>query len=123
MRWDPYVLVQPDDFDVFWVDHLACQERNVLFIVGRGFDVRATEAPTRILAAGGRGRRDVWVFDYTDAVPNTDDHRAMTEHNMSELERLFASGQIDHLEVRRGDRDRRAATSRSTKSAWPAKRA
>jgi hypothetical protein len=45
MRWDPYQLRAGLDFDAFWADRLWDGKRKVLFLVGRGFDARATAVP------------------------------------------------------------------------------
>ena len=63
MRWDPYILDQGNEFDMFWKDHLGQRRRNVLMIVGRGFDVRACDAAQRVVAAGvpARATRGCYV--------------------------------------------------------------
>lgn len=64
LRWDPYVLVQNEKFSQFWTVHLAKRERKVAIMAGLGFDARACQASTQILAAGGAGVRDLWLICY-----------------------------------------------------------
>jgi hypothetical protein len=40
MRWDPYVLLKNDDCIPFWKEHFGSSNRNLLYILGKGFDWR-----------------------------------------------------------------------------------
>ena len=70
MRWDPYILAQADEFDTFWERHLAAERRDVLMILGRGFDVRACAVAQRIIGAGGGGRRHAWLLCFDNGLPD-----------------------------------------------------
>ena len=56
MRWDPYVLADDHEFELFWRTHLATRNRHVLFVLGRGFDPRALAALQRIVDFGAKPR-------------------------------------------------------------------
>ena len=58
MRWDPYILVGPDEFDPFWRDQLGGRKRDILFLLGRGFDPRALKAIRRICELGDTLRQE-----------------------------------------------------------------
>ena len=60
-----------DAFRTFWEDHLATRERHILFIVGRGFDVRALDVSQTILSAGAAGRRDLWLLHFDNGLPDS----------------------------------------------------
>jgi hypothetical protein len=64
MRWSDYFLRRGTESKDFWKEYLA-QRRDVLFIVGMGFDPRTCQGYSDLLAAGGSGRRDctVMLFD------------------------------------------------------------
>ena len=51
MRWRDYVQVRGVAFDSFWKDHTTGQKRRVLFILGRGFDPRASMGLARMATA------------------------------------------------------------------------
>lgn len=59
MRWRDYFLRHGDGFDEFWRSFFAEQERDVLFVIGHGFDSRMCEGLDRLLSLGGQGARDV----------------------------------------------------------------
>ena len=115
MRWDPYVLNQGEGFDKFWSDHLGAARRHVLFVVGRGFDSRALDAPARIVEAGGCGRRHAWMLCYDLGHPESETCVELTRKNALGLERLFGIEGITELRLRIGVSGNRSYTSRSAK--------
>ena len=60
MRWDPYILAGPGEFDPFWMDHLGTRRREILFLLGRGFDPRALMAINQIRELGALPK--VWLL-------------------------------------------------------------
>lgn len=118
MRWDPYVLSSGDDgFDRFWTAHLAGKARNLLFIVGRGFDPRALEAPQRIIKAGGQGNRHVWILAFDNGMVPTERSVALTTANIAGFEKLFPQKPPESIPVRIGGAATRTFTSMNTKRA------
>ncbi|RYG39916.1 MAG: hypothetical protein EOO01_28545 [Chitinophagaceae bacterium] len=63
MRWENYFLKSETDFDPFWRRYLA-SERNVLFILGVGFDPRTTNGIGHLYNMEGPGLRDTWLLRY-----------------------------------------------------------
>ena len=118
MRWDPYVLVQGHEFRDFWKDYLTEQERNVLIIVGRGFDVRALDASAQLMGLGGVGERHAWLLRFDNGHLDSTERMAMTAQNENGYGSLFGSGLIKKLSIALGDAHRPTATSRNTKRAF-----
>jgi len=117
MRWDPYVLSHGGGFDTFWREHLAERQRRLLLIVGRGFDSRALDAPSRIMAAGGEGDRRVWLLAYDIGQTESAGCAALTSQNFAGLQSLFGADAITELPVRIGVSGNRSFTSRNAKAA------
>ena len=113
MRWDPYVLARDNQFDEFWKDHLNQRERDLLFIVGRGFDFRAMETSSRIVAAGGAGRRDCWLVAFDNGLPDSELRIRLTNENVDACQKLFAAGKVNEIPVRLSTSAQQIATSRS----------
>lgn len=113
MRWDPYILSHGDAFDKFWSRHLRCGSRRVLFVVGRGFDVRATDACERIIDSGGTQSCDVWVICYDNGLPESIERAEMTGRNTNKISQLFIGGNVHNLAVELGGVGQQAATSRN----------
>lgn len=112
MRWDPYILTHESDFDSFWLAHLNAGNRDVLFIVGRGFDVRAALGSKRICAAGGGGRRDVWMLRFDNGMPDSERRIELTEQNVDQYRKIFSTGNSQDLLIRLATGGNSVGTSR-----------
>ena len=117
MRWDPYVLSNGDGFDTVWKAHLAAKKRNILVIVGSGFDPRALDAPRRIAGAGGTGARHGWTLAFDNGLPETRRSQELTAENIAGFERLFPKKPIETIPVRIGGGTTRTFTSMNAKRA------
>ena len=122
MRWDPYVLAPDKAFDEFWAMHLGSSERNVLFIVGCGFDIRATLSSDRICAVGGGGRRDAWMLRFDNGMPDSERRVELTTQNTVWYREIFASGHVEELEIRLSTSGKDSGTSRNASRAMLSKR-
>ncbi len=117
MRWDPYVLATDAEFSNFWREHLSTKERDVLFVVGRGFDVRASEACTKILACGGNGQRNAWLIAFSNGLVDSETRKKLTAENQSKYENIFGEENITPLDVNLSTNGRQSATSRNVVNA------
>ena len=115
MRWDPYVLSHGAAFHTFWRDHLVSRERDVLFIVGRGFDVRALDVSQAIMKAAGVGRRDLWLLCFDQDRPDSEKSRQMALKNESGYRAQFSKSKITEIKIGLGGPTKSTATSRNTK--------
>ena len=111
MRWDPYVLVGGSRFDTFWQSHLAGRTREVLFLLGRGFDPRALKALERFMAFGTLPK--VWFLVFDNGQEDSALRKQLTEANHRELLALVGSDNVVELPAKIGVGSP-TATSRST---------
>ncbi len=114
MRWDPYVLTTELEFERFWTDHLGRRKRDVLFVVGRGFDIRATLGSARICAIGGRGNRDAWLLSFDNGLPDSAKRAELTAANVARYQCIFRNGTMQDLPIRLSTSGNQAGTSRHT---------
>lgn len=114
MRWDPYVLAGGSEFDAFWTSHLASRERDVLLVLGRGFDRRATKALRRFREFGVLP--EVWLVAFDNGEEGRAVGKALADANHRELVALAGSADIVELVVRIGGGSA-IATSKSTNRA------
>jgi hypothetical protein len=91
MRWDPYQLRAGPDFNSFWTDRLKDGERKVLFLIGRGFDTRATAAPRCILGLGKVGALHGWILRYGNGQPEAENTQKRIEANVAAFKEIFSS--------------------------------
>jgi hypothetical protein len=101
LRWRNYFLRQGQHFDDFWKSFLAEQERNVLFVLGHGFDSRMCDGIECILRLGGKGKRDVILIAFHES-PESASHAHVEQRkcNGERLANLVAGhGVIRHREI------------------------
>lgn len=115
MRWNPYVLRDDGNFDAFWREHLKAGTRKLLFVVGRGFDLRADAAPTRIAALGG-ATRHAWVLNYQNGQPDSELRLQRIAANVRHFEEIFGTN-LAPIDIRMGSGGNSNTTSRNTKTA------
>jgi len=65
-RWEHYLNFKGPEFDSFWEDYLRESNRDVLFILGLGFDPRMCTGITAILNAGGSGKRECLLVEFDE---------------------------------------------------------
>lgn len=114
MRWDPYVLAGGEGFDAFWQNHLVGRKREVLFLLGRGFDPRALKALRRFRAFGALPK--VWLLVFDNGQEDSSFRKGLTEANHRSLVDLVGQENLVELPVTIG-RGSANETSRSTTTA------
>ena len=65
-RWEHYLNFKGPEFDSFWEDYLREGNRDVLFIIGLGFDPRMCTGIKTILNAGGSGKRECLLVEFDE---------------------------------------------------------
>jgi hypothetical protein len=66
MRWDPYFMKNAEEFKVFWRDYLQTQNRNIIYVLGKGFDSRMCSGLSEIIKLGGKGTRDCLLIEFDE---------------------------------------------------------
>lgn len=85
-RWRDYVLVRGKEFESFWKEHGNESDRRILFVVGRGFDPRATLGLSRLAHAADKCTIDVLALEMIDeSASGTTDHRDAAEENWKRI--------------------------------------
>jgi hypothetical protein len=115
MRWDPYVLVRDAEFENFWHGHLAARDRQVLLVLGRGFDVRSLEAARRIKAAAADLRACMLAFD--TGLDESEHRAALTRANQAGLEALLGQERVEVARIAMGGPAGAPITSSNTRRA------
>jgi hypothetical protein len=87
LRWEPYFIRNGNDFYSFWEYFLSAKKRNILYVVGKGFDPRMCSGINAILDIGGDGRRDCLLIDYDEGRNSPSrKHLDLVKGNQSKLE-------------------------------------
>lgn len=89
-RWLDYVLRGGEAFKSFWRSILHSGRRDLLFVVGRGFDPRMPNAVATVLSLGGEGLRHCFLVEYDEggASPSRK-HDDMISANVTAVGNLF----------------------------------
>jgi hypothetical protein len=101
-RWSDYFMSHGPSFDSFWEKFLSTTKRDLVFIIGRGFDPRMCCALESILSKGNSGLRDCIVLNYDDGTPKTETEYAdLVKGNWEKLQSLMetAKGSISERNV------------------------
>ena len=101
LRWRDYFLREGEHFEKFWQPFLNERKRNVLFVLGHGFDARMCEGIEKMLSLGGEGARDVALLAFHEG---SDSHSNSYAHqrklNGERLEKLVQGrGKIGHRTI------------------------
>ena len=115
-RWEQYLLLSGQRVGEFWKEHLGAS-RDVLLIIGRGFDPRMCIGLEVLLAAGGQGRRDVVGLDFLEGPMSPSlDHKERVEENWATVTAAVGSrGEITVRPVKYWSPEGRRITSQSAR--------
>ena len=114
-RWLNYVLRGGTSFEPFWRSFLNAATRDLLVVVGRGFDPRMTNAVSTVLSLGGDGLRHGMLVEYDEGENSPSrKHDDSIGANVKEIEELFKnSGELTTRQIRMwSDDGRRRVGSR-----------
>lgn len=115
LRWRDYFLRGGQHFDEFWKPFLAERKRDVLFVLGHGFDSRMCDGIERVLSLGGEGARDVILFVFHEGAESAS--RAHAEQRKANGERLAqlvqGCGKIGQRDIKMFSDDGRRVGARS----------
>lgn len=121
LRWDSYILNAGPKFSAFWSDYLQEEKRNLLLIIGVGFDPRSIEATTLISSVASTGKKDVIALRYFGNAEESENDYTTTEVkvNVDKLNSLKLDGKINDVSIkgvilRSGD-DKHIASLNATK--------
>lgn len=88
-RWDPYFRCHGEDFYHFWNSYLGTGEKDILYVLGCGFDLRMCSGYEAITKAGGKGKRDCLLVNFHEGPESpSEQYRSHIEKNMGKLEKL-----------------------------------
>jgi hypothetical protein len=88
LRWDPYFLKHGSDFESFWREYLQVG-RNVLYVLGRGFDPRMCNGLDVVFGVGGSGARDCLLIEFDEGPNTATNQNALVEYNLERLTKII----------------------------------
>ena len=108
-RWDVYVMRGGSEFVPFWQSLVDSGRRDLLFVLGKGFDPRMCKATETILSLGGEGNRQVLLIEYDEGPASpSKTHDELVEANVANLRRIFGrQGGISSRQIQMWSKDGR----------------
>lgn len=115
LRWRDYFLRDGEGFDEFWSAFLAERERNLLFVLGHGFDARMCNGIGRVLSLGGEGARDVDLITFDEGAESpSQTYLVQRKANGERLEELIRDcGKMVRRDIKMFSDDNRRIGARS----------
>lgn len=90
-RWADYFLISGDNFTSFWSSLLCSKSRNLLFVLGLGFDPRMCSAIQEIVKQGGEGLRNCLLLVFDEGLNSpSKQHSDRVQQNQDQLQRLMS---------------------------------
>lgn len=90
MRWENYLMKHGKEFITFWEELLSERERNLLFVLGLGFDPRMCQGLETILKIGGRGKRTCLLIEFDEGANSpSKDYADLVQVNSQTLNKLL----------------------------------
>lgn len=86
MRWDPYLLLKGSEVTELWKEQFEAKLPRVLYILGKGFDVRMNLGLFSLLENAPQSDLEVLLLDFAEG-ENSSSHKykQLVDQNMTEL--------------------------------------
>ena len=108
-QWDEYFLRKGEEAIQFWKKYLQSGDRNILFILGEGFDPRMCESLNILFNLGGTGSRDCVLIRVDEGEESTSkEYDEEISKNVTEFERIIPEEmRIQTRDIKMWSEDRR----------------
>lgn len=115
LRWQNYVLHRGSELKAFWQAHLGERERNILFVLAKGFDPRMCLGFRLVLDCGGTGRRDADLIEFSEGPASPSQiYRSRVDENVKKLSAMIEGrGVIHRREIKTRSAEGHRIASRS----------
>lgn len=87
LRWDSYILIKgAEKIQSFWIEHVDKVQRNVLYVLGQGFDVRMNEGISRIANSNSNLDINCLLIEYGEGyLSSSKEYKEMVDENINGL--------------------------------------
>jgi len=115
LRWQNYVLNRGSNLRTFWRTHLGEGDRDILFILAKGFDPRMCLGTRLVCDCGGTGRRDATLIEFSEGAASPSRiYQARVDENFRALNAILENrGVIHRREIKTRSAEGHRIASRS----------
>lgn len=94
-RWAPYILLHGEELKVFLNEHFLPAERKVLYVMGKGFDIRMNIGIDRIIKANPSVDVDLFLINFNEGKKsNSLKYKSLVTENQKELSSIISDSKI-----------------------------
>jgi len=88
LRWESYHMFDDESINSFWKNHFS-KEHNILFILGKGFDVRMNMGLSRLIKLCPNLSIECLIIEFEEEDTRDTVKMSMMKNNLSEFETLL----------------------------------
>ncbi|WP_330442634.1 hypothetical protein [Flavobacterium sp. C4GT6] len=99
-RWNPYVLLQNNTVTELWKEHFTSEDQKVLFILGKGFDVRMNIGIKSLIQNCPNVNLDCMLISFDEGITAPNNNSDLIEENMEELYQLIDNEKIISRDIK-----------------------
>lgn len=101
LRWSPNVLIKDDAVDSFWKEHFDEEGRKLLFILGKGFDIRMNFALIRLLNSRPDIKLECLLIEFDEGTTSSSlNYNSFVKDNMVEFEKIMDSRPVHKKKIK-----------------------
>lgn len=115
LRWQNYVINRGSNLRTFWRTHLGEGDRDILFILAKGFDPRMCLGTRLVCDCGGTGKRDAILIEFSEGAASPSRiYQARVDENFKALNAILENrGVIHRREIKTRSAEGHRIASRS----------
>ena len=116
LRWSPYILLHRSGLDMFMNEHFLPSKKKVLYIMGKGFDVRMNIGINKIIQSNSSLDLDLLLINFNEGKgSNSLKYKDLVIENEKELSSIVGKNQIINKNInmwKGGNRQKRRVGDR-----------
>lgn len=95
LRWTPYVMFDDNNICAFWKEHFDNTNHKLLFIMGKGFDVRMNISLAKLLKECPKLNIECLLIDFDEGSSSSShNYQSLVDQNIIEFESLMVDKKI-----------------------------
>lgn len=100
-RWNPYVLLHNETVTQLWKNHFSSNKEKVLFILGKGFDIRMNMGIGNLLTSCPSINLDCLLVSYDEGKSsNSHEYSELVDKNTAELKTMLSGKTISEKNIK-----------------------
>lgn len=99
-RWEDYVCIDEHETSAFMAEHFSNENGNLLFVLGKGFDVRMNFGLSKLLAASPKCNLEIMSIAFDEGANSPSfDYQHLIDSNEIEFQSLIADLKVEEKKI------------------------